>query len=157
MLAVSRKQRAVFIWRIVRLACLLLTAYCLLGCSLPSLEPPECYEARDAVKQFYSFHFGNDMRPAADNLKLRERFLTPELFEKLSARTDTTYDYFTFSDDYPRTFKIAECRANDPADAYFNVQLYWRDDKATVQKSVHVNVVKTEGTWRISSVLPSRP
>ena len=46
------------------------------GCSLPNLEKPQCTAARDAVKRFYSLHFGNDMRPSAENLKASEPYLT---------------------------------------------------------------------------------
>ena len=46
---------------------------------MPNLEKPECGEAREAVKQFYSFHFDNGMKPLLENLKLREKFLTVEL------------------------------------------------------------------------------
>ena len=33
------------------------------SCSIPNLEPQECVEARDTVTKFYSFHFGNEMKP----------------------------------------------------------------------------------------------
>ena len=121
------------------------------SCSIPSLEKPECTEARDAVKQLYSFHFGNDMHPSPENLRARERFLTPELFKTLSASSGTT-DYFTASDDPPRTFKIAKCEAPQSDKANVQVQIYWRDDAKTVQKEVHVEAVKTGDTWLINKV-----
>ena len=49
-----------------------------LSCSLPNLEKPECIESREIVKQFYSFHFGNDMKPNFENLKQRDKFLSPD-------------------------------------------------------------------------------
>ena len=122
------------------------------GCSIPNLEKPECTEARDAVKQFYSFHFGNDMHPSAENLKMRERFLTPKLYERLSNQSPGAVDYFTGSDNYPRTFKIGACRANNHTDTDFNLQIYWRDDSATVQKTILVNAVEIKSEWKIDSV-----
>ena len=153
MLPVSREQRAV-VWsgRRFHLVCLLLTAFCLLGCSVPNLEKPECTEARDAVKQFYSFHFANDMRPTAENLKLRERFLTPELTMSLAGAPFTSTDYFTATDQAPKTFKIGRCEAKDATQAEFEVQLYWRDDIETVQKHVHAEAVKTGDAWLINKV-----
>lgn len=124
---------------------------CISSCSVPNLETSECTAARDGVKQFYSFHFGNDMHPSADNLKLREKYLTPELFKTLSGSTDAK-DYFTASDEPPKTFKIAQCEAPQPDKADVQVQIYWRDDAKTVQKVVHVETVKIGDKWLISNV-----
>lgn len=133
------------------LFCLLLFYFCLSSCSIPSLEKPECAQARDAVKQFYSFHFGNDMHPTAENLKARERFLTNDLFQTLSKSAGST-DYFTASDEPPKTFKIGKCEAPQPDKANVQVQVYWRDDAKTVQKEVNVEAVKTGDTWLINKV-----
>ena len=59
------------------------------GCSVPNLEKAECTQSRDAVKRFYSFHFGNDMRPSPENLKVREQFLTSELIKTLAGSSET--------------------------------------------------------------------
>ena len=122
------------------------------GCSIPNLEGGECNEARDAVRQFYSFHFGNDMRPTAENLKLRERFLTPELAASLEKAPPSAIDYFTSTEQAPKTFKVGKCDATDPTHARFQVQLYWRDDIETVQKEVHAEAVKTGDVWLINKV-----
>ena len=122
------------------------------SCSIPNLEKPECTQARDGVKQFYSFHFGNDMHPSAENLKLRERFLTPNLFKTLSASNEDRTDYFTASDEAPKTFKIGKCEAPQPDKANVQVQIYWRDDAKTVQKEVHVEAIKTGDVWLINRI-----
>src|SRR6266404_3546674 len=90
------------------LFCILHFALCISSCSIPSLESPQCAEARDTVKQFYSFHFANDMHPSPENLKFRERFLTPEFYKTLVATESTKTDVFTASDDPPKTFKIGK-------------------------------------------------
>ena len=135
----------------VRLFCILHFALCICSCSIPNLEKPECTAARDGVKQFYSFHFGNDMHSTLENLKLREKFLTPELFRTLSAANDTR-DYFTASDDPPKTFKIGKCEAPQPDKADVQVQIYWRDDAKTVQKELHVEAIKTGDSWLVNKV-----
>ena len=150
-LAVSSQQSTVSGFRKYILFCLLLTAYCTLSCSIPNLEKPECTAARDGVKQFYSFHFGNDMHSTPENLKLREKFLTPELFRTLTVANDTR-DYFTASDDPPKTFKIGKCDAPQMDKAGVQVQIYWRDDAKTVQKEIHVEAVKTGDAWLINKV-----
>jgi len=116
------------------------------------LEGAECSEARDAVRQFYSFHFGNDMRPSPENLKMRERFLTPELASELKYAPPSARDYFTATEQAPKTFKIGTCEASDPTHTRFQVQLYWRDDIETVQKEVHAEAVKTGDAWLINKV-----
>ena len=107
--AISNKQ-LVLRKRLLFTSCLLLIAYCLSACSIPNLEKPECAGARDVVKRFYSFHFGNDMRPSAENLKRRQAYLTPELFKELSAKPETKQDYFTATEDYPRAFRVGACK-----------------------------------------------
>src|SRR6187399_3498178 len=74
------------------------------SCSLPNLESNDCTQARDLVKKFYSFHFGNEMRLSPETLKAREKFLTPELYRSLSSLPESNTDYFTASDELPRTF-----------------------------------------------------
>lgn len=122
------------------------------GCGIPNLETPECAQARDAAKQFYSFHFGNEMRPSAENLKMRERFLTPRYFEALAKTSDSDVDQFTMSREYPRTFKIGECRTATPTNVDLQIQIYWRDDQKTVQQEVVANMVKQGDSWLLDGI-----
>lgn len=126
-------------------------ALCIGACSLPNLESSECTEARTTVKQFYSFHFANDMRPSADNLKMRERFLTPEFYASVLGDSGTT-DVFTGSTDPPTTFKVGECKTTKSGTVEFQIQVYWRSDAATVQKDLHVEAVKRGADWLINDV-----
>lgn len=134
--------------------CILAFAFLIAGsaCSIPNLESAECSLARDAVKKFYSFHFGNEMRPSAGTLKAREKFLTPDLYRSLTSLPETNSDYFTASEELPNTFKIGRCKASQPGKAELQVQIYWRDDKKTVQKEVHVETVNTGDGWLINRV-----
>src|SRR5262249_21131131 len=98
--------------RVFFLFCLLFAAFCSPSCSLPVLESRECTDSREAVRQFYSFHYANDIAPTADNLKLREKYLTPELYQKLLAEKPEK-DYFTFSETPPKAFRVAGCTKVD--------------------------------------------
>ena len=61
----SRKLEAV--WRGVLTFCLLTSTFYLLSCgSIPNLEQPECTDSRFVVKEFYSYHFGNEMKFSED-------------------------------------------------------------------------------------------
>ena len=133
--------------------CLLLTAYCQLACSIPNLEKPQCTAGRDVVKRFYSYHFGNDMRPSSENLKAREKFLTSGLSQELSASTEQTRDYFTATEDYPKAFRVGECSSESDDKATLQVLLLWRDDTKNEQKEVHVEAGKVGDKWLINKVL----
>ena len=144
------------------LFCILHFALCISSCSIPNLESTECSETRDAVKRFYSFHFANDMAPSPDNLKARQRFLTNDLYQQLQGSTSGKTDYFTQSNDYPRTFKIGKCKHTpDAANVTLQVQLYWRDDQSTVQKEVTVAAffrgnALADDEWLIQRVTEAR-
>ncbi len=123
-----------------------------LSCSVPNLESPECTAARTPVRGFYSFHVGNEMKPSAENLKLREGFLTPELRRELAKQSETDRDYFTQTDDYPKTFRVGECQAVSPEKAIFQVVLFWKDATRSQQREINVEAVKQNESWLINKV-----
>lgn len=139
-------------WRKLVLCCLLLTAYCLLSCSVPNLEEPECTEARVAVKEFYSFHFGNDMQPTAENLKQRERFLTSELIKDLS-EANAGKDPFTLTDDFPKAFRVGGCKVvESQRHVSFGVLLFWRTDDRNEQREISLEAVRENGRWLVNKI-----
>jgi hypothetical protein len=123
------------------------------SCSVPNLEDPACTEARIDVRQFYSFHFANDMKPSAENLKQREKYLTADLMKILSASNETAADYFTAATDYPKAFRTGTCKVISPSETEFQVILFWRDDYRSEQKEVTVDTVKQGDKWLINKVL----
>lgn len=130
-----------------------LVALCLAACRVPNLEKPECTEARDAVKHFYSFHFGNDMHPSPESLKARETYLTSDLIANLrTTASGSNMDYFTATDNYPKAFRIGSCSADPNSKVTFQVLLFWRDDNKTEQKEVKVEAIKTDSKWLINKV-----
>ena len=144
------KNRVRSFFSVVSVACLFLFLFS--SCSIPSLEKPQCTEARDAVKRFYSFHFGNDMRPSPENLKARAQFLTSELIKVLSASSETSRDYFTATENYPKAFRVGSCSSDSNDKVTLQVLLLWRDDTKSEQKEVHVETVKTGDAWLINKV-----
>jgi hypothetical protein len=135
------------------LLCILHFALCISSCSVPNLEKPQCTAARDAVKRFYSFHFGNDIHPSLENLKARDQFLTTELVTSLSKSNETATDYFTSTEDYPKAFRVGECTAESGVKVTLQVLLLWRDDIRNDQKEVKVEAVKTADKWLINKVV----
>ncbi len=143
------------VWRRIPLFCLLLTAYCLLlNCSQPILESPECIASRDSVKRFYSYHFGNDMKPSAENLEKREKYLSKELKDKLAQQKEPAKDYFTDTDDYPKAFRAGKCETLDKNKTKFEILLFWRTDEKNIQREIDVEAIKENDRWLIYKVLP---
>lgn len=132
---------------------IIVLALCLGSCSIPNLEEAECIEARNEVRQFYSFHFGNDMKSSAENLKQREKFLSAGLVETLSASGETQNDYFTATSDYPKAFRFGTCKTVSPGKVEFQLLLFWRDDTRNEQKELAVEAIKKQGKWLVDKVL----
>jgi hypothetical protein len=152
----SSKQRENFKFKITGKSLLLLfTFYFLLftlACSVPNLEKPECTEARQPVKEFYSYHFGNDMNPSKENLQSREKFLTDDLKQQLTSQTEIKQDYFTLTEDYPKAFRIGVCEVIEPNKTVFQILMFWKDDERTEQREVRVEAVKSNGKWLINRI-----
>lgn len=132
--------------------CILHSAFFISACSVPNLEKPQCTAARDTVKRFYSYHFGNDMHPSPDNLKARQDFLSSELIGSLSGANETARDYFTATDNYPKAFRVGECKSDADDRAALQILLLWRDDTKSEQKEVHVETIKVGDKWLINKV-----
>jgi len=131
--------------------CLLLAAFCSLSCSLPVLESPECTDSREAVRKFYSFHYANDIAPTPENLKAREKYLTPQLYQKLLSES-LGKDYFTLSETPPKAFRVAACTTIDPGKTELGVHLFWKDDTKTTQNEIEVEAVKQGDGWLVNKV-----
>ena len=135
---------------------LLLTAFCLLlSCSIPSLEDPECTQARDVVREFYSFHFGNGTDLSEEKLKARERFLTARVIQGLQD-AGTEVDPFTLvsrSDTPPKAFRVAGCVVTEPNKSVsFTLLLFWKDDVKSEQREIGVIAEKQNDKWLIDGV-----
>jgi hypothetical protein len=152
-LAVSGERLAVG-RRIFLTFCLLLAAFCSLSCgSVPNLEAPECAASRGVVKELYSYHFGNEMRFSPENLKQREKFLTPGLYQYLQG-APSDGDVFTSGDtDFPKAFRIGKCEVAAPDRTNIEVLLFWRDDTRSEQRAINVEVVKQNDKWLVNKII----
>lgn len=122
------------------------------ACSIPSLEDPQCTAARNSLREFYSFHFGNDMKMSPENLKLREKFLSPELYRTLSALPAGDTDYFTQTADLPKTFRVGTCKLESPDKALLQVLLFWKTETRSEQRSLNVEEVRENDSWLVNKV-----
>ncbi len=122
------------------------------SCGVPNLEEPECGASKATVKKFYSYHFGNDMKFTKENLNKRGEYLTGELRRKLENLPEDERDYFTQTSDYPKAFRIGECRVISPDKTVFQIVLFWRTDTRSEQREVFAETVKQKNEWLINSV-----
>jgi len=123
-----------------------------IACSIPNLEKPECTAARQTVKEFYSYHFGNDMKPSKENLEQRAKFLTADLKQTLAAQPEEKIDYFTETDDYPKAFRVGGCNVSSDNKTVFQVLFFWKDDNRSEQREAAVETVKQNNQWLINKV-----
>ena len=132
--------------------CVLLIAYCSFACSIPNLEEPECDQARDAVREFYSRHFGNDAGFTPESLDRRREYLTPRFYDELRAAPPAA-DPFTLTADTPKAFRAGECRVIEPAKRVsFELLLFWRTDTRSEERSINVEAENREDRWLIDRV-----
>ena len=134
---------------------LLLTAFCLqLSCSIPSLEEPECTQARDVVREFYSLHFANGSDVEREDSKAHG-FLTRRLIEGLRAAS-ADVDPFTLvkrSETPPKAFRVAGCVVVEPNKTVsFTLLLFWKDDVKSEQREIGVVAEKQNDKWMIDGV-----
>jgi len=124
----------------------------LASCSIPNLEPAECIQGRDIVREFYSLHFGNEMTFSNENLEKRKNYLTPEFYNRLRSG-EQLVDPFTRTTDLPKAFRVGECRVDESEKRVtFNVLLFWKTDTRSEQRSIQVGVEKVEGRWLVDTV-----
>ena len=138
--------------------CLLLIAYCsFAACSVPNLEDPECDQARDVVREFYSLHFASDMALSAEGLEKKKAYLTSRLYDSLKGAASTV-DPFTRTSDLPKAFRAGECRVIESGTrTAFNILLFWKTDTRSEQRSINVTTAKVDGTWRIDAIDDAPP
>lgn len=132
--------------------CLLPFAFLLSSCSVPSLETPGCTEAKNAVREFYSYHFGNETKFSAEGLKARDRFLTPEFAKLIAGSQEGTDPFTTGTDDIPKAFRVGECSELTTERTETSVLLFWRTDERTEQRKILVEAVDRNDRWLINTI-----
>jgi hypothetical protein len=122
-------------------------------CSVPNLESPECSEARQKVKEFYSYHFADDMSFSEEKLESKKKYLTDRFFNELR-HEQTQADVFTTADmDFPKSFSVGKCRLIEPEKAEIDVLLLWkRENYESQQRLIKVELQKQKDVWLIDEI-----
>lgn len=122
------------------------------ACSVPSLESPACTESKNAVREFYSYHFGNEPKFSAEGLKLREKYLSSDFAAAVAGSKDGTDPFTTGTDDIPKAFRVGECREISPEKTESNVLIFWRTDERTEQREIRVEAIDKNDIWLVNKV-----
>jgi hypothetical protein len=139
-------QNALFIF------CIFNFALFALACSIPNLEDAACTQSRQTVKEFYSLHFGGEMRYSPEILTAREKYFTTE-FAAYLPKSPTDADVFTVnSNDYPKAFRIGNCRAESSDKTILEVLLFWKTNERSEQRNIEVEMVRVNEQWRINKI-----
>lgn len=129
---------------------LIILCFCFSGC-IKSLESPECTQARDTIKKFYSYHLDSLIHPDAESVREREEFLTDELKQKMP--NEAANDYFTQTmEDFPKAFRVGECQTIAPDRVAFEVLLFWKTDTRTEERRIMVGAAKENEKWLVDKV-----
>lgn len=145
---ISRRE----ICGIHKIALCLGLSFSILSCSTPSLESQACTDARPAVREFYSFHIGNDMALSSETLNRRERFLSTLLYSSLVDQPEGIDPFTTGTNDVPRAFRVGACKEAGKSRVNFQILLFWRDDTDTAQRSIDVELIEANGRWLIDKI-----
>jgi len=99
------------------------------------------------------------MRLTLENVRLRERFLTKDYAAKLRVDVGemppTKIDYFTYSEDFPKTFRVGECKVVEPGKVtQLEIVLFWKDDMRSEQKEILAIAKYENDDWLLDSVGP---
>ena len=142
----------VHLWTKIIIVCSLLSAAGSLACSIPNLESVSCIDSRNALREFYSFHFGNNMAFTVDDLKTKEKFLTPEFAERLRKSQEGIDPFTTDTSDFPKAFRVGECREISPERTALEVLIFWKDDERSEERRINVEMAKRGDTWLVGNV-----
>jgi hypothetical protein len=139
-------------WAKILLVGLLITAFASFACSIPNLESASCIESRNALREFYSYHFGNSMTFSKEDLKAREKFLTPEFTERLQTSQEGIDPFTTGTSDIPKAFRAGECTEVSPGRTAFEVLIFWKDDTRSEERTINVEMAKRSDNWLVENV-----
>ncbi len=93
------------------------------------------------------------MNHSAQTIELRKDFITSELFEELQKLPDGKRDYFTQTEDYPKSFRVGQCAVlEENSKTKVQVLMFWKDDTKSAQNEIQIEVLKRDQNWLINKV-----
>ena len=87
-----------------------------------------------------------------DDLKTKEKFLTPEFVVRLRGSQEGIDPFTTGTNDFPKAFRAGECREISPDRTAFEVLIFWRDDTRSEERRISVEMAKRGENWLVDNV-----
>lgn len=122
------------------------------SCSMPSLEPASCTDARPLIREFYSFHFANEMELTPDGLQRRARFISDRLKNEAAQQPEGKDPFTIGTGAFPRAFRVGSCQELSEGQVEFDVLLFWKEETTTEQRPIKVELIKENGQWLVDRV-----
>ncbi len=135
-------------------AALFLCAFLLVSCNVPVLESASCTTARDELKKLYSLHFDQGPEKDEASRKLLERYVSLSLQKDIDRRKG--FDYLTQTTDFPKAFRIGECREEGKERLRFGMLLFWKEPGRDEQKAISIEMTNEESRWVVDKVRPEK-
>lgn len=126
--------------------CVLLAA----GCSVPTLEPESCSDARGSLKKLYSMHFDRGFEPDDRYREERGEFISDRLKGEIDGQSG--FDYLTQTGDPPKAFRIGKCTETGKDAVSFGVLLFWKDEQRDEQREINASMIRNSGGWAVDKV-----
>lgn len=120
------------------------------SCGVPNLESSQCTEARDSVKQFYSWLLATDTDQRGERQDIYNKHISAGLRNSFIGKPEA--EIYFLSNDFPKTFKVGSCKASEDQTVTLQMQIYWRDDVKTTQREFYVEAVKQGEGWLINKI-----
>lgn len=120
------------------------------ACSVPTLEPESCSEARGSLKKLYSMHFDRGFDPDERYEEERGEYLSDRLKGEMDGQDG--FDYLTQTGDPPKAFRIGKCSETGKDAVSFGVLLFWKDDQRDEQREINASMVKSGDRWTVDRV-----
>lgn len=92
------------------------------------------------------------MNFSQENLRQREKFLTAGFVKVLQNAPPENDVFTTNTNDYPKAFRIGGCEVTANDETVFDVLLFWKDDERNEQRTIKVEVTKSNDAWLINKI-----
>lgn len=133
------------------LICLLPFAFCLVSCSLPTLESPECSAAREAAREYYSLAIGGEPNSHSEVPARLNALRTPGFSTGETATRDGRDPYY-FSLLQPTSYRVGTCSTRPDGRVNVAVTVIWRVEHDNSEREDSVTLSKVNDAWLIDRI-----
>jgi hypothetical protein len=131
--------------------CILHCALCIISCSIPAIESPDCSAAREVTKRYYSLAIGGDLADQPDSLRQIKQLQAPD-FSVGGTQISGGRDPYNFSLVTPSSSRVVECADLGNGEVMNNVTVIWRQNDQNYLRKDKVTLARSGDTWLIEHI-----